>query len=253
MRRPLFVTCLLTVLLGAYIAPALAKPGRPTKQVEYANVHPLPKQGGRGFCNIEGPHVHIYRPDHADVLYRVVGGAYVFIGDPVPFGYDGPRHAFHGPHPIPVAEIVVEPPPDLGVVFCYLDGPHYHPYVPPPALAFTERGGAHWYTGEWPRSYQADAPRYRKINVVYDPLLYARPVITASAPVGYHVPVIAVTLPPRVKPPIVEVRVPWLIVDNGHDHHHCRRHHHHGHRKHRHHGHCKHRHHHHDHDDDHDD
>jgi hypothetical protein len=221
MQRPLFVTWVLAMLLGTYIAPALAGPARPTKQVMYASVHPVPPHEGGGFCNIEGPHVHLYRPDHADELFRVVGGAYLFVGDPVPFGYDGSKHAFYGPHPIPVDEIVAGPHAEHdGAVFCYLEGPHYHIYVPPPTLKFTERGGAYWYVGEWPRSYQLDAPRYRKINVVYEPLLYARPVITASAPVEYHVPVIAVTVPPPpkviVRPrPIVEVRVPWLVVEEG--------------------------------------
>ena len=231
MLRSLFITC---VVLATYIAPAPALANPSPKQVVYAGVHPIPAAEGGGFCDIEGPHVHIYRPDHGDELYRVVGGAYLFVGDPVPFGYDGPKHAFYGPHPIPVDEIVVGPHSEHdGAVFCYLDGPHYHIYVPPPTLTFTERGGAYWYTGQWPRSYQVDAPKFRKINLVYQPLLYARPVITASAPVAYHVPVIEVSVPP---PPKVVVRVPWVIVDADFDYdvyyydpHHHHHHHHHDH------------------------
>jgi hypothetical protein len=236
MQRLLFATWVLVAVLGAYIAPVLASPDRATKQVMYVGVHPIPAPEGAGFCDIEGPHVHIYRPEHADELFRVVGGAYLFIGDPVAFGYDGPRHAFHGPHPIPVDEIVAAPHPEHdGTVFCYLEGPHYHIYLPPPTLKFVERGGAYWYMGEWPKSYQVEAPRYRKINVIYKPLHYARPVITVSAPDGYYEPVIEVIEPrPRViaRPRrIVEVRVPWIVVDDGYYYeiHYHRKHHHHHH------------------------
>jgi len=242
MQRHLLRLCI--VLAATVIASPGSVHATPSamvaKQIAYVGVHPIPVEAGGGFCDIEGPHVHIYRPEHADELYRVVGGSYLFIGDPVPFGYDGPRHAYHGRHPIPVDELVSRDHAEHdGTVYCYLDGPHYHIYTPPSALSFVERGNAYWYTGAWTPSYQHDAPRYQKINLLYEPLTYARPVVTAAAPVGYHVPVIEVAVhapaPVVVRHPtrVVEVYEPWIVVDDDsryehrHHHHHHRHHHHH--------------------------
>jgi hypothetical protein len=240
MQRHLMLLCsvlVATVVASEPSARATPRP-IPAKQIAYVDVHPIPTDAGGGFCNIEGPHVHVYRPEHADELYRVVGGSYLFIGDPVPFGYDGPKHAYYGRHPIPVDELVAKPHTEHdGGVYCYLDGPHYHIYVPPPTLTFVDRGNAYWYVGAWPRSYQLDAPRYQKINIIYAPLLYARPVVTASAPAGYHVPIIEVTVrppAPAVRHPMPPVYPPYLVIEYGdrdyHRHHHHKHHHHkHGH------------------------
>ena len=247
MQRALLVLCMAVWAIGVvHISSALAAPKVAPKQVAYIGGHPIPAAEGGGFCDIEGPHVHVYLPVHADELYRVIHGRYLFVGDPVPFGYDGPTHAYSGRHPIPVDELVPGDHPEHdGAVFCYLDGPHYHIYAPPPELAFTLRGDAYWYLGAWPRSYQLDGPRYQKINVVYAKLTYARPIVTALAPAGYHVPVIEIAAPRPGHvvvhaPPVVQVRArPWLIVDEDdddeddgvyvyrrHPHHH--HHHHHG-------------------------
>src|SRR5262249_9595080 len=64
--------------LIAVAPPADARP----RQVAYVGGHPI---AGGGWCEIEGPHVHLYLPEHATELYRVTGGRYYFIGDPVPF------------------------------------------------------------------------------------------------------------------------------------------------------------------------
>ncbi|HEU4732708.1 MAG TPA: hypothetical protein VFT22_32655 [Kofleriaceae bacterium] len=177
-----------------HVTRAFADPTPAPKRVAYVGVHPIPAGDGGGFCQIEGPHVHVYLPVHPDELYRIVGGRYLFIGDPVPFGYDGPTHAYAGRHPIPVEHLVGGDHPEHDdAVFCYLDGPHYHIYAPPPGPAFVQRGNAYWYVGEWPRSYQLDGPRYQKINVIYAELTYTRPVLTVTAPPGYHVPVIEIT------------------------------------------------------------
>lgn len=245
MPRRLAVLCTLMWVICALRASGVsANPHVVGKQIAYTGVHPVPAEEGGAFCNIEGPHVHLYRPDHADVLYRVVGGAYLFVGDPAPFGYDGPKHAYHGRHPIPVDELVGGDHREHdGELFCYLDGPHYHIYLPPPALKFVLRGDAYWYVGDWPRSYRLDAPRYQKINAAYAPLQYARPVVTVSAPVGYHVPIVEVDVPRPVPivvrhpAPVIEVRVPWIVVEDGtaydgyaYDiHYHRRPHHHHHH------------------------
>lgn len=249
MPRALLVLCMAVWAIDVvHVSITFADPQVAPKQVAYVGVHPIPAAEGGGFCDIEGPHVHIYLPAHADELYRVIQGRYLFVGDPVPFGYDGPRHAYSGRHPVPVDELVPGDHPEHdGAVFCYLDGPHYHIYVPPPGLTFVLRGDAYWYLGDWPRSYQLDGPRYQKINVIYAKLTYARPVVTVAAPAGYHVPVIVIAAPrpaPVVvhAPPVVKVRArPWLVVDEDddddddgvyyyrrHPHHH--HHHHHGHR-----------------------
>ncbi|HET7500513.1 MAG TPA: hypothetical protein VFK02_05900 [Kofleriaceae bacterium] len=208
---------------GALRSDALAAPSPAPRHIAYVGVHPIPAPEGGGFCDIEGPHVHLYLPVHPDELYRVVGGRYLFIGDPVPFGYDGPTHVYAGRHPIPVDLIVHADPPEPHAshdpVFCYLDGPHYHIYAPPPGPSFVLRGDAYWYVGEWPRSYQADGPRYQKINVVYNELTYTRPVITVTAPAGYHVPVIEVTVA-RPKPVRTSVELrprPSLVIDDDDD------------------------------------
>lgn len=244
MQRYLQLLCIVLAATVAREAGARANPTPPdAKQITFVDVHPIPAEAGGGFCNIDGPHVHVYRPDHAGELYRVVGGSYLFIGDPVPFGYDGPKHVYSGRHPIPVDELVPgEHHEHDGSVYCYLDGPHYHVYAPPPALKFVERGNAYWYVGDWSRSYQTDAPRYQKINIIYELLIYTRPIVTASAPVGYHVPIIEVTVQPAtrvvVPRPKPVVYAPWIVVDHDDRYH---RHHHHHHR------------HHHDHDHDYDD
>lgn len=232
MQRVIIVMC----VLGAMGGIGAAAPSRSAKrQTAYVGIHPLASDA---LCSIEGPHVHMQPPERADVLYRVHDGRYHFIGDPVPFGYDGPTHAYFGHHPVVFEDTVDE-------TFCYLDGPHFHVFVPP-SVSFELRGGAYWYTGSWPKSYQDDARRYAKINVVYEPLRYTRPVVTVAPPAGYRPPEIEVVVKaprPRVvvARPRFEVYAPVIVVGAHYDYdlsYHRRGH------KHR-----KHRHHHHDHDD----
>ena len=33
--------------------------------------------------------------------------------------------------------------------YCYLRGPHYHWYAPPPQTQFEMKGGAYWYVGNY--------------------------------------------------------------------------------------------------------
>ena len=92
--------------------------------VYYVSRHPLPKRVGHGFCDIDVPHFHDYPPSDAR-LYRQVEGQYYFVGDPTPFGYEGPRYSFYGPHPIADVNVTFGAP-----TYCYLRGPHYHWYAP---------------------------------------------------------------------------------------------------------------------------
>ena len=98
------------------------------KQVRYAGIHPVAKGEGGGICHIEGPHVHIYAANKLE--YRVYADNNVFVGDPVAYGWDGPKYAYKGNHPIQVNAVV-----DVGaephVQYCYIDGPHYHYFEPP--------------------------------------------------------------------------------------------------------------------------
>ena len=170
-------------LLGAGAAHA----GRGGKSVRFVGVHPVVAEYGGGFCYIEVPHVHVYKPDR-EVLYRQHDDGYHFVGDPVPYGYEGPKHAFYGHHPIDV-DFVVGDGGDH-TEFCYLEGPHYHPYGPPPGGHFALKSGVHFYVGDFPRVYVEARPRFAKINAVYRPLRYSRPVLVEAPPPEYHGPVV---------------------------------------------------------------
>jgi hypothetical protein len=152
------------------------------KQVRYVGIHPLPKAEGGGICYIEGPHIHVFDADR--IQYRDHRGANYFVGDPVAYGYDGPRYAYKGHHPIHVAAVIGDDDP--GDVYCYINGPHYHYFAPPEGPDFKLVGGAYFYVvADPPRAYVEARPAMIKINTVYQPLVYERPVITVDAPVGW--------------------------------------------------------------------
>jgi hypothetical protein len=106
----------------------------------------------------------------------------VFVGDPVAYGWDGPKHAYKGAHPIHV-DAVVGGDPD--VEYCYLEGPHYHSFAPPEGPEFKVVGDVYFYVGQPPRAFVEARPTYIGINATYRPLVYARPVVTVVAPVGW--------------------------------------------------------------------
>jgi hypothetical protein len=151
------------------------------QQVRFIGIHPIPKVEGGGFCNIEGPHVHIFPANKLE--YRDHRGASYFVGDPVAYGYDGPRHAYRGHHPIHVDAVIGEPEPD--VEYCYLNGPHYHYFTPPEGPEFTISGDAYFYVAPPPPVYVEARPAMIEINAVYTPIVYARPVIEVEPPVGW--------------------------------------------------------------------
>ena len=141
------------------------------KTVGYLSQHPVPHKFGGGFCYIDVPHVHNYPPGDAR-MYRENDGQLYFVGDPAPFGYDGPRFSYYGAHPVVDAEVRFGHP-----IYCYIKGPHYHWYQPPAHTHFELSGGAYWYVGNFPPSYYAERPRYAVINEAYAPMPYARPVV----------------------------------------------------------------------------
>lgn len=229
MRTLLLALVALAVMTGTALAG---------KQVKYIGIHPVAKAHGGGFCYIEGPHVHVYPADK--VQYRDHRGHQHFVGDPVAYGYDGPKHVYKGHHPIQVDVVVGSPEPD--VEYCYLDGPHYHAFAPPEGPEFKVVGGAYFYVADPPKVYVDARPAMIEINAIYRPLVYARPVVVVDAPVGWigaraeliGPPVVApgVKVDARVVVPVPSVRVeigvgvPGVII---HDHRHRGR----GHGKHK--------------------
>ena len=183
MRQPSRIWRWVLVAFAVTVAvPVLADPPVYGRQVRYAGIHPIPKSEGGGMCYIEGPHVHIYAAD--PVEYREHGDDHdhVFVGDPVAYGYDGPKYAYNGPHPIEV-DAVVGGPED--VEYCYIDGPHFHPYAPAVMADFKLVGDAYFYVGEPPRAFIDARPRYIGINERYHGFTYVRPVVAVEPPHGW--------------------------------------------------------------------
>jgi hypothetical protein len=211
-------TTLLTAARAALLAAALVAfwPAQASaEQIRYSGTHPIPEAVDGEFCYIEFPHVHVYKPKHAATLYRVENDHYHFVGDPVAHGYDGPKYSYYGHHPV-----VIDPDVHIHVgepvtEYCYLDGPHFHGYEPPPGLTFELKGGAHWYIGKYPKPYYNNRKRYARVNAVYTPVVYERPVVEVDAPpVGYVGPVVEVVTPAvEVHAPSVEVHVPVPTID----------------------------------------
>lgn len=148
------------------------------RQVRYVGVHPVPRSEGGGICYIEGPHVHIFAANKLE--YRDHRGANYFVGDPVAYGWDGPKYAYKGHHPIHVNAVVGDDEDDTE--FCYIDGPHFHYFEPADGPEFEVKGDAYFYVGEPPPVYLEARPAMVKINAVYTPLVYTRPVIEVEPP-----------------------------------------------------------------------
>lgn len=202
---------ILLALAGLVLVTSLAVAGR--KQTRYIGIHPIPKAEGGGFCNIEGPHVHVFAANKLE--YRDHRGANYFVGDPVAYGYDGPRHSYKGHHPIHVDVVVGDNEPD--VEYCYLNGPHYH-YFTSEGPEFKVVGDAYFYVGTPPPVYVEARPAMVEVNAIYTPIVYARPVIEVDAPVGWiglHATYgvgMGVVAPVVVAPRAV-VTTPGVVVD----------------------------------------
>ncbi len=194
------------LLVGASVATA----GR--RQTRYVGIHPIAKAEGGGLCHIESPHVHVYGPTNK-VEYRDHHGSNYFVGDPVAYGYDGPRHSYKGHHPIHVEATVGGDGETLE--FCYLDGPHYHYFAPPEGPEFRFVGNTYFYVAEPPPVYIEQRPAYVKVNAIYTPIVYTRPVVEVEPPMGWIgvrvgygvVAPAAVVVPPAVVVPAPRVRV----------------------------------------------
>jgi hypothetical protein len=222
MTRRTTVTSAAIAVLGALLVLPSIEPlatsahAASGKQVHYIGIHPVPKVEGGGLCYIEAPHVHVFEVDR--LQYRDHHGASFFVGDPVAYGYDGPRYAYKGHHPIHVHVVLGAEEPDEE--YCYLNGPHYHYFAPPEGPDFQLAGDAYFFVGEPPRVYVEARPVMMKINAVYQPLVYERPVITVEAPAGWigaraEFAVVPVVAAPRgavvVAPPSAGVSVQAVI------------------------------------------
>lgn len=190
---PLLALLGLATASGAGVAWADKK-----KHHRYIGVHPIAKAHGGGMCHIEAPHVHAYAPLDVKVQYRDHGGYHHFVGDPVAYDWDGPRHAYYGHHPVPVHVVVGDD--DENVQYCYLDGAHYHHWAPPPGLEVKLHAGAYWYVGDFPEPYVKGKVIYDPIDVIYEPITYVRPaVVVETPPPGWYGGVV-------IAAPVVEVR-----------------------------------------------
>lgn len=197
------------ILLALLFAPAIASAD---KHHRYIGIHPIAKSHGGGLCYIEGPHVHLFEADK--LQYRDHHGAAYFVGDPVAYGYDGPKHTYQGHHPIHVHAVVGESEPHTE--YCYLDGPHYHAFTPPEGPDFKVVDGTYFYVATPPKVYVEARPAFIGINAVYRPLVYVRPVVRVEAPVGWIGAVVVAPVPVIVAPNVrVRVPAPSVRVDIG--------------------------------------
>jgi hypothetical protein len=180
------------------------------RQVRYAGIHPIAKSEGGGICHIEGPHVHIYAANKLE--YRVHDDDNVFVGDPVAYGWDGPKYAYKGNHPIQINAVVGGAPM---VQYCYLNGPHYHAWEPEPGPDFRVVGDAYFYVGTPPPVYLEARPQYVAINDTYRPMVYTRPVVEVEPPAGWIG--LTVGAPAVVVAPVAPVVVaPVVVAPRGH-------------------------------------
>lgn len=170
------------------------------KHHRYVGIHPVAKAHGGGMCHIEAPHVHAYAPIDVKVQFRDHDGYNYFVGDPVAYQWDGPKHAYYGHHPVPVDVVVGDDHEDME--YCYLEGAHYHAWAPPPTLDVKLHAGAYWYVGDFPEAYVKGKAVYDPIDVVYEPIVYTRPaVVVETPPPGWYGGVV-------IAAPVVEVRGP---------------------------------------------
>jgi len=142
--------------------------------VRYLGSHPIPAHSGGGYCYVDVAHIHHYRPA-PEFLFQEVDHQYAFTTDPSPFGYDGERHVFYGHHPIFTD--------DRAIVYCFLDGAHYHPFAVPNDPAFVVKDGVAFYVGlSSPYFFQLKAKLWRLVNDFYRPHARLRPTVDVNPP-----------------------------------------------------------------------
>ncbi|HEX2573529.1 MAG TPA: hypothetical protein VH877_28525 [Polyangia bacterium] len=197
MRTLAYVVASLLLLLAV---PAWAKP------THFVGAHPVAASYGGGYCYIDVPHVHIYNPDRAP-LYQQTPDGVVFTGDPTPFGYEGDRNVFYGHHPVPGVVVNNEP------VYCFINGPHYHPYEPADGPEYRIKNGVAFYVGPFAPSYARLKPgRVKVVNAEYRPFVSFRPTVEVEPPPEYHGDVVVVGAPPPAPGVVVTAPAPPSVV-----------------------------------------
>jgi hypothetical protein len=186
------------LVAGLFLAAVLlsARPADAQAVFYYRGVHAVPSTYG-GFCHIGVRHFHTYKPEDPKV-FRYDDNTYIFTGDPTAHGWDGPRVAFYGHHPIA---------PGWGGGWCFIGGPHYHHYSQY-GTSWRWHGGAYYWAGAW------TDPWYLRYRSVYGPIYanyyvgragYIRPSIYAAPPRFYG--------GPRVTVPVAAWRGPMMRVN----------------------------------------
>jgi hypothetical protein len=192
------------IVLAIAVLTASAAAGK-GRQARFVGTHPIPASEGGGYCEIEGPHVHVFAPTKLE--YRLHGKDNFFVGDPVAYGYSGPRVAYKGHHPIHVHAIVGDDEDD--VEFCFIDGPHFHAFAPPPEVKadFQLAGDTYFFIGEPPPVYVEQRPAMVKINAIYQPLRYERPVVLVEPPGAW------IGIRFGMPAAVVDVHAPGVVVE----------------------------------------
>jgi hypothetical protein len=181
-------------LISIALLLLVAAPARASER--YAGPHPIAVRACGGYCYIEVSHLHRYTPDHA-VLYHRNESGWIFIGDPTPFGYEGPRTIFYGHHPT-LRD-------GSATIYCLIDGPHYHAFAPAPGDDYELVEGNAFYMGELGAPYIAQrAQRWKATNDEILPFARARPRVNVYPPSGWEgrtwvPPWVKVQLPHRPK------------------------------------------------------
>ena len=198
-------------------APPPTQPaGPPRGKGRFMSAHPLAARPGAGYCYIDVPHTHDFLPDRP-ALYQQSGDAYVFTGDPIPFGYEGQKTVFYGHHPIP---IVVEPAvAGPAPTFCFMKGPHYHEYPQPESPGFKVKDNVIFYVGPIPPAVAAIRPQVEKaLEIEYRPYVTQRPQVVVTPPpewagvVWVAPPAPAVVVAPTIAPVVVAPPAPTVVV-----------------------------------------
>lgn len=168
-------SCLLVLSLWA---PAAA--GAVPQFWKYLGIHPVSPLMG-AFCYIDVLHVHPVQPPDMRLYVVVNPQEHLFVGDPVTLGYDGPRHAYFGPHPLVLPVL-----PATQRIYCYIAGPHFHADQPPRSADFASKDGVYWYMGKPTPEFERDGQR-TWINETHAISGYRPPGVDISAaPPGYH-------------------------------------------------------------------
>jgi hypothetical protein len=159
--------------------------------IRFLGSHPIPKQSGGGYCDVEVAHTHDYRPTPR-FLFQEVDHQYVFTADPVPFGYDGQRYVYFFHHPIST---------DAGgaIVYCFLDGFHYHAFAPDSDPGFIVKDGVAFYVGLFSAYFfQLEAEIRRPVNELYRAYAQLRPTSDVTPPPEWRLDMRLPPSPPSV-------------------------------------------------------